>query len=88
MLVLLLLAGIFIILFIILLCILLSSSNPKKKRQEEDLLDELKWKNDGKTPEQVAELREKKKDTRRLEDMGKTAFVIIFIGIALYACSR
>lgn len=83
MLVLLLLAGI----FFVLLFMMFSTSGAKKQRQEEDLLDELKWKNDGKTPEQVSELRGKKESTRRAEDIGKTIFVIIFIGIALYACS-
>ncbi|MCY4031026.1 MAG: hypothetical protein OXF05_02780 [Hyphomicrobiales bacterium] len=83
MLVLLLLAGI----FIVLLLIMFSASDPKKKRQEEDLLDELKWKNDGKTPEQIAELRRKKESTRKSEDVGKGIFAIIFVGIVVYACS-
>lgn len=82
MLVLLLLAGI----FIVLLLIMFSASDPKKKRQEEDLLDELKWKNDGKTPEQISKLREKKASARYTEDFGKTVLVILFIGFVLYSC--
>lgn len=79
---LLLLAAILWILFLI----ALSSSNPKKKRREEDLLDEIKWQNDDKTPEEISQLREKKANARWIAVLIKAVFLMIFIGFAFQAC--